>query len=98
MIFLKAVLTSKPGLISDLAKVANICAAETRLEPGCISYEFLLSTEDNVTGIFIEEWESQEALDLHMKTPHFLTFAQNSRDLLTAKPVVRVFNFSEIKK
>jgi quinol monooxygenase YgiN len=46
----------------------------TRAEPGCISYTFSADLAD--AGVFhiFEEWESQEALDAHFKTPHMATF------------------------
>ena len=55
------------GLIGPLVEA-------TRQEAGCISYGFY---EDLTTqGAFQlhEIWESQEALDAHMQTPHIATF------------------------
>ena len=47
---------------------------ETLEEPGCISYVFSADlTQPGGFRIF-EEWESQEALDLHFKTPHMAKF------------------------
>ena len=48
----------------------------TRAESGCISYTF--STDLGEPGLIhvFEEWESQEALDAHFKTPHMATFQQ----------------------
>ena len=46
----------------------------TRAEAGCLSY---VATRDLKTAgryVFVEEWESQAALDAHMRTPHLRTF------------------------
>ena len=53
----------------------------TRAEPGCRLYELY---ESNNRGLFYfyEEWESQDALDRHTKTPHYRQLTQNVRDLL----------------
>jgi quinol monooxygenase YgiN len=53
----------------------------TRAEPGCRLYELY---ESNNGGLFYfyEEWESQDALDRHTKTPHYRQLTQNVRDLL----------------
>jgi len=46
----------------------------TRAEPGCISYTFSADLSDPGVFHLFEEWESQEALDAHFKTPHMATF------------------------
>jgi quinol monooxygenase YgiN len=53
----------------------------TRAEPGCRLYELY---ESNNRGLFYfyEEWESQDALERHTKTPHYRQLTQNVRDLL----------------
>lgn len=55
--------------------------APTRAEPGCRQYRLYAS--DRRGRIFVDEiWDSQEALDLHMKTPHFLAVAAQHAELL----------------
>lgn len=46
---------------------------ETRKENGCISYCLFRDKNDPSILTMIEEWETQEALNLHMKTTHFTT-------------------------
>lgn len=65
--------------IDPARREAAIAAAaevqgETRREPGCISYTFSADLgEDGLFHLF-EEWESQDALDAHFKTPHMAVF------------------------
>ena len=47
---------------------------ETHKEPGCISYTFSTDLADDGLFHVFEEWESQDALDAHFKTPHMATF------------------------
>lgn len=47
---------------------------ETHKEPGCISYTFSGAIDDEALFHLFEEWESQEALDAHFKTPHMAKF------------------------
>ena len=54
----------------DLARV--IVEKTTTLDKGCISYAMCQDTADPLHCSIIEEWESQEALDKHMKAAHFL--------------------------
>jgi quinol monooxygenase YgiN len=47
---------------------------ETQQEKGCISYTFSADLSDPGEFRIFEEWESQEALDAHMKSPHMARF------------------------
>ena len=46
----------------------------TRREPGCISYTFSGDLSDPGGFRIFEEWESQEALDVHFAAPHMAKF------------------------
>ncbi len=47
---------------------------ETHKEEGCISYTFSADLSDEGLFHLFEEWESQEALDAHFRTPHMAKF------------------------
>jgi quinol monooxygenase YgiN len=47
---------------------------QTHKEKGCISYTFSADLSDPGEFRIFEEWESQEALDAHMKSPHMAKF------------------------
>lgn len=53
---------------------ANRVAEITRTEDGCISYEFFADLNGPGRMLVFEEWESEEALETHMKTPHLADF------------------------
>lgn len=59
--------------------------APTHAEPGC---EFYRLYESEKPGHFFlhELWESEEALEAHRKTPHFLRLKQRTQNLL-AQPL-----------
>ena len=46
----------------------------TAQEAGCISYTISADLADDGLFHIFEEWESQEALDAHFKTPHMAKF------------------------
>ncbi|GAB4557245.1 MAG: putative quinol monooxygenase [Haliangiales bacterium] len=48
----------------------------TRAEAGCISYTFSADFADPGGFYVFEEWESEEALAAHFKTPHMAEFVQ----------------------
>lgn len=52
-------------------------AAESRKEPGCVTYVPHLVQEDPSTLVIYEQYVDQAALDHHRQTPHFLEFGTN---------------------
>ena len=46
----------------------------SRKEEGNISYTAYQDTKDNNKFIIVEDWVSQEAIDIHNETNHFKTF------------------------
>jgi quinol monooxygenase YgiN len=46
----------------------------TRREKGCLAYTFSADLHDEGLMHIFEEWESQDALDAHFKSPHMATF------------------------
>lgn len=44
---------------------------KSQKENGCISYNLFRDINDKSVLTMIEEWESEEALELHKKTDHF---------------------------
>lgn len=54
---------------------------ETRKEEGCISYDLCEDMDNPNILTFIEKWEDKQALDLHMKTVHFMEIVPKLREL-----------------
>ena len=76
---------AKAGKEEELKKVMLSLIAPTRKEAACLRYELYQNKEDAADLTFIEDWESDAALDAHMKTPHFQT-AVGQIPLLAAGP------------
>jgi quinol monooxygenase YgiN len=49
--------------------------ADTRKEPGCISYVPHFVEGDNTTVLIYEQYEDKAALDAHRASPHFAKYA-----------------------
>ena len=73
------------GKADELSVELQAMLAPTHAEPGC---EFYRLYESQRTGQFFfhELWESEEALEAHRQTPHFLHMKQATQNLL-AKPM-----------
>lgn len=57
-----------PGKGAEFLQVFKArCDVVTAEEPGCIQYEAFQSAHDPDKIVLLEQWESQEALDVHLK-------------------------------
>jgi quinol monooxygenase YgiN len=63
----------------------------TRAEQGCRLYE-LYESSNRGLYYFYEKWESQDALERHIETPHYKQLAQDVRDLLESAFEVNVLD------
>lgn len=72
-----------------LVRVGQAVAAASRAEEGCISYRLYEDTEAENEFVFVEEWESDEALKRHFATVHVREFLQAIRATLVAPPDVK---------
>ena len=72
-----------------LIRVGRAVAAASREEPGCISYRLYEDSELEHAFVFVEEWESDEALKLHFATPHIREFMQAIPATIVAPPDVK---------
>ena len=62
----------KPECVEDFLALAKIIVAKTNeLDKGCIKYGMVRDIKDPTHFAMIEEWESQEDLENHMKSAHF---------------------------
>jgi quinol monooxygenase YgiN len=52
-------------------------AAESRKEPGCVTYVPHLVQEDPAMLVIYEQYVDQAALDHHRQTPHFQEYGTN---------------------
>ena len=65
-----------PARLAEATPAALEVMEATRAEAGCISYTFSNDLADPGLIHVFEQWESQDALDAHFKTPHMAKFQQ----------------------
>lgn len=87
MIFVIATLKLKAGARQHLVAPARACIAETRREAGCIAYDLLGSVSDDDTMVFVERWESREALTAHSRQPHLAAWREASAPHLVSRTI-----------
>jgi quinol monooxygenase YgiN len=74
MLVIAGTIEIDPANREEAVTAATEMMTETHKESGCISYTFSGDLSDPGAFRIFEEWESQEALDLHFKAPHMAAF------------------------
>jgi quinol monooxygenase YgiN len=72
-----------------LIRIGQTVAAASRAEAGCISYRVYEDTEIENEFVFVEEWQSSEALQEHFATAHIDEFMKAIPGALVAPPDVK---------
>ena len=81
--------TSQPETIEETRKALEGFIDPTRAEAGCVYYELMQNNDDPTDFTFVEEWESNEALDAHLESPHITGFKARAGELLACDPDIR---------
>ena len=81
MIRVIAHIAARSDRIEELKRVVLELAVATRQEAGCRKYEWHQNLADPTDITCIEEWDSNEALDEHLVTPHVKAALARTPDL-----------------
>jgi quinol monooxygenase YgiN len=79
-----AVIKAKPGKEKALEALLNGVLAPTRKEAGCLVYELFRDKADPRTFVFIESWQSDQALQAHLASPHIQAAMARRDELIEA--------------
>ena len=95
MIIVNASLPVKKEKIDEAIKQAETLINASRQHEGNISYNLYRDVLDD-SLMFIEKWESQEALQAHMQTPEFVEFGENIKEYLTGELDIKLIAGEEV--
>ena len=73
---------------------ASLIAGPTKVQPGCISYGFFKSLDDPDTVLLVEEWESRESLEHHIKSDAYRIIL-SLMDLCNEPPEIKIDTISK---
>lgn len=92
MIKVVAKFVIKSDRIEEMKSVCSDLIDETRKENGNISYELYQDVNNPEIFSFIEEWESQEALEKHMQTDHFKKAEVHFGNFSAKDPEINIYS------
>ena len=81
---------AKPGCGADAEAAFAEAVPPTHAEEGCVAFAVHRVAGDADRFALIERWESREALDAHLATPHLHAFRERGAELWAEPPQLTV--------
>jgi len=71
-------------------------SARSREEPGCLAHHCHVDVENELRLVFVEEWESVDAVRAHFALPAARAFVADMRALSPERPAIRIYAAEDI--
>lgn len=82
-----AIFTIKSEFAAEFKVEFKKIVEASRQEAGCIRYDLNQDVKDPNTYIFVESWQSKQAIELHNAEPHYKAFAKFAEGKVAKKTV-----------
>jgi len=83
-----AKITAKTGKAETVFdELKNLIEPTCTKDAGCISYVLYRDRNDPAVFFFLETWENEKLLNLHLDSEHFRTFAKATADIVEKSEV-----------
>jgi len=87
-------MNARPEKRKEILQTIQSIVAQMRKENGCVDSNFYLYTENENNFVLIEEWETRNALDDHLRSDIF-TVLMGARSLLSRPLEVTIHTVSQ---
>src|SRR3954466_2349055 len=98
MIVVTGSVTARPDSFDQVRKLSLEHVQRSRGEPGCLSHAVHVDCENPLRLVFVEEWESREALLTHFAVPESRAFVKSARALAVEASPIAIFDANRIDK
>ena len=96
MIIVAGTVAIKPENRDAAVNVALKMVVATKVESGCIAYDFWSDLGDPSRFHVYEEWETQDALEAHFQTSHMAEFMAALPALIAGPPDIKRYEVSSV--
>ena len=86
-----AKVVANPDSVDQVCSILSDLVEPTRQESGCISYELLQNRTDPTDFTFVEEWETDAAIDAHLTSKHIRDALMKLPGLISSDPDIRSY-------
>jgi quinol monooxygenase YgiN len=98
MLIVTGSLVGRQESFEELRAQALEHVRRSRGEPGCLSHSVHVDCENPLRLVFVEEWESREALLAHFAVPESRGFVKSARALAAEVSPIGIFDAARIEK
>jgi quinol monooxygenase YgiN len=81
MIIVTGEILAKPETLDALIAVCTAHSRRSRAEPGCVSHDSFIDTENPLRIFFFEQWSDRASLEAHFAVPESNAFMREVRAL-----------------
>ena len=96
MIIVLANVQVAPNRMQEALALSRQHVARSRNEPGCLSHSVYEDKERENHLVFVEEWESEEALQRHFAVPESGAFVNALGAMAAVRPRIRLYGATEL--
>ena len=97
MILVTGSVLAREDTVDQLLDLSVQHVRRSRAEPGCLSHAVHRDAENPLRLVFLETWESREALAAHFQVPASLEFVAAVTELAAERPSMSVYEAAEIE-
>jgi quinol monooxygenase YgiN len=97
MIYVVATASVKADKREEFMAGARICIAETVKEAGCVLYDLHASVMDPTRFVFVEKWETREALTAHSKSDHLKAWRKVAGECSAAPTKIEIIHADKVE-
>lgn len=83
---------ARPEKVAEVRELLCGLVEPTRKESGCVSYELLHNRDDPTDFTFVEEWESDAALESHAASDHIKATRLKLEPVVADPPDIRTYS------
>jgi quinol monooxygenase YgiN len=98
MLVVTGSLTARQDTFDELRAEALAHVRRSRNEAGCLSHAVHVDCENPLRLVFVEEWESRDALLTHFAVPESRAFVKSARALAVESSPIGIFDANRIEK
>jgi quinol monooxygenase YgiN len=91
MIIVLGSVVVRDGSMAEAMALSQRHVRRSRAEPGCIEHNVSIDAERPDRLVFVERWQSAEALQAHFAIPESRSFARDIGQLAIAPPSIEIF-------
>lgn len=81
MVIVTGEILARPETLEELIAIGQEHSRRSRAEPGCISHDLYIDSEDGLRLFFFERWADRAALKAHFAVPESNDFMRAVRGL-----------------